>query len=239
MPSHPTERIAQVEFDGIHRWLVFKMSKSLTAATDHDRELSESDRHLLLAVERRRVALDVLTEGSAPIFLDDLAVAVVEREVNDCVATEESVERVAISLHHHHLPKMENIGVVQYDPDERLVIRTPASDSNDLETATGTRSTSPQGDRYLTEISDAEIHRLLANERRRTALEALSELTPPVALEDLAALVAMQESSGLVTNDEQEASVAIALHHAHLPMLDELGIIEYNPEKARVDMCSI
>lgn len=108
--------------------MVFTMSQSPNAATDRGSvELSESDRHLLLAVERRRVALDVLTNGSTPIFLDDLAVAVAEREANECVASEENVERVAVSLHHNHLPMMEDFGVVDYDPDERLVIRNPVN----------------------------------------------------------------------------------------------------------------
>lgn len=102
------------------------MSQSSSAETDSGTvELSESDRHLLLAVERRRVALDLLTEGGALIFLDDLAAAVAEREANGTVATDEVVERVAVSLHHGHLPKMEELGVIEYYPDERLVINQP------------------------------------------------------------------------------------------------------------------
>ncbi len=170
-------------------------------------------------------ALDVLTDGSAPP-----RAAVAEREDDDCVATDEGVNRVAASLHHHHLPKMESFGVVQYDPDERLVIRTPASGSSD-----GGTTLHGQRERNSTELSDAEFHGLLAHGRRRAALEVLSELAPPVELEDLAAQVAAQESGGFGPTDEQEASVAIALHHAHLPKMDQLGIIEYDAEAARVE----
>lgn len=94
----------------------------MTAAR-HGVELSESDRHLLLAVERRRVTLDIITSGTAPIYLDDLASAVAEREANETVATDETVERVAVSLHHNHLPKMEDFGVVDYDQQTRLITR--------------------------------------------------------------------------------------------------------------------
>jgi hypothetical protein len=105
------------------------MSQSSQSEIDHEAlELDESDRHLLLAVERRRVTLDVLTNEFVPISLDDLAVAVAKREVNGSVATDESVERVAISLHHNHLPKLVDYGVVEYDPDERLITRKPTSD---------------------------------------------------------------------------------------------------------------
>lgn len=211
------------------------MSQSTPDRTDSRRtELSESDQHLLLAVERRRVTLDVLTNESATIHLDDLAEAVAEREVNESVASEEGVEHVTISLHTNHLPKMKDFGVIDYDPEEQLVIRNPASDWSGGGTAMENRTTSAQSE-YTAEMSDTDYHRLLAHGRRRTALEVLSELTPPVELEDLAALVVVQESSGLVSSDEQEASVAIALHHAHLPKMDELGIIEYNQDAGRVE----
>lgn len=103
--------------------MVVKVSQSSPVETNSGTvELSESDRHLLLAVERRRVALDLLTEGGALIFLNELAAAVAVREANGAVATDEVVEGVAVSLHHRHLPKMEELGVIEYYPEERLVI---------------------------------------------------------------------------------------------------------------------
>jgi hypothetical protein len=33
-----------------------------------------------------------------------------------------TVERVAVTLHHVHLPKMDDVSVVDYDPDESLVV---------------------------------------------------------------------------------------------------------------------
>lgn len=73
------------------------------------------------------MALDLLAEGGAQTFLDDLAQAVADREANGSVATEEIVEQVAASLHHCHLPKMEELGVIEYYPDERLVINQPSN----------------------------------------------------------------------------------------------------------------
>jgi hypothetical protein len=99
------------------------------------------------------------------------------------------------------------------------------------------RDTRTQLESYPTESSDADLHRLLADKRRRVTLQMLSELTPLVDLDDLAALVAFQETEGLVFDDELEASVAITLHHVHLPMMHDLGIIEYDPEEARVKTC--
>lgn len=159
-----------------------------------------------------------------------------DREDNDCVATEESVERVAVSLHHNHLPKLAEFGVVDYDSDEPLVVRTPGSESNDGEATTGKLDSRSHQERYLAELSETDVHPLLAHERRQMPLEVLSELTPPLGLEDHADKVAVRKSAGRATNDEQEASIGIALNHAHLPEIDELALIEYHLEKARVEL---
>lgn len=79
--------------------------------------LTESESRRLFREERRRTALDVLADRTVPVELDDVAAAVAERENGDSPADAESVERVALSLHHVHLPKMADFGVVDYDTD--------------------------------------------------------------------------------------------------------------------------
>lgn len=82
-------------------------------------QLSESERHRLLSSGRRRVVLDVLSERDTPIRLEELATAVASR--TDGAATDQAVERTTIELHHCHLPKMADLGVVAYDPASRLI----------------------------------------------------------------------------------------------------------------------
>lgn len=84
-------------------------------------ELTESDRHRLLSRVRRRVALDVLAERRAPIGLDELAGAVVTRERDAAVVDGAAVEQAAAMLHHVHLPKLDDAGVLDYDPASRRV----------------------------------------------------------------------------------------------------------------------
>lgn len=79
-------------------------------------ELSESDRHRLLADRRRRVLLDVLADRDGPVELTDLAATVAAREDG----TDD--ERVAIDLHHHHLPLLDDLGVVVYDPARNRIL---------------------------------------------------------------------------------------------------------------------
>lgn len=77
-------------------------------------EVTEDERHRLLAASRRRAILDVLDEQSSS-GLGELAAAVAAREGVD------DVERVAVSLHHTHLPLMADLGVLSYDPDHKRV----------------------------------------------------------------------------------------------------------------------
>ncbi|QLG29061.1 hypothetical protein HUG10_16660 [Halorarum halophilum] len=96
-------------------------------------DLTESDRHRLLAAEHRRIALDILEGRTAPVELEELAVGVVGRENGPRAADVETVERVAIMLHHVHLPKMAEFGVVDYDPDTNRVESCPARRASSTE----------------------------------------------------------------------------------------------------------
>ena len=80
--------------------------------------LSESEWHRILSVERRRFLLDVLDDRPTPVGFDELAESVAAREAGTARI---DVERVAITLHHNHLPRLAKLGVVEYDHEARLV----------------------------------------------------------------------------------------------------------------------
>ena len=84
-------------------------------------DLSESERYVLLSARRRRTAMAVLDGGATPISLTDLAVEIAVRETGDVVVDRGTVEDVRIELHHCHLPKMADMGVIDYDRDGRRV----------------------------------------------------------------------------------------------------------------------
>jgi DNA-binding transcriptional ArsR family regulator len=54
----------------------------------------------------------------APVELECLASGVAER-----TDSERSTDSVAIDLHHHFLPKLDEAGVVEYDPEKRVLKR--------------------------------------------------------------------------------------------------------------------
>ncbi|WP_227131703.1 DUF7344 domain-containing protein [Halorubellus salinus] len=83
----------------------------------------ESTRHQVLAEERRRTACDVLAEREHDVQLGDLADAVAGREASDHAPA--STEAVRVTLHHVHLPLLDDVGAVDYDPSTTRV--TPSA----------------------------------------------------------------------------------------------------------------
>ncbi|WP_435062667.1 DUF7344 domain-containing protein [Halobaculum sp. EA56] len=84
-------------------------------------ELHESDRHHLLESDRRRLVLAILGERTQPVELDTLAAAVAAAEEGVDRADGDAHDRVTVSLHHVHLPKLDDYGVIRYDRESNTV----------------------------------------------------------------------------------------------------------------------
>lgn len=80
-------------------------------------ELTPEERYRLLISEQRRVALDVLSQTTGAILLDDLA----EEVARQTPAGEENTEQVAVLLHHTHLPRMDDMDLINYDPESHWI----------------------------------------------------------------------------------------------------------------------
>ena len=83
--------------------------------------LPVSERHRLLAVERRRLALELLDGRSTPVTLEELAAEIAARETEQNELDETPVERVALTLHHQHLPELAEAGVLEYDAEAQRI----------------------------------------------------------------------------------------------------------------------
>lgn len=84
--------------------------------------LTESTRHQLLSTDRRRILLDVLGERPTPIDIETLAEAIAEREADGDAPSDDDIQRVELSLYHKHLPKMSDMGVINYDRETDQVL---------------------------------------------------------------------------------------------------------------------
>jgi hypothetical protein len=92
-------------------------------------ELTTSERHTLLASEQRRRVGAVLAGRSEPIALAELVEQTLADDAGDGDAADETVDRLTAKLHHLHLPKMAECGVLDYDAEENVV--TPRDDAID------------------------------------------------------------------------------------------------------------
>lgn len=97
--------------------------------TDDDQSLD--DVYGLLSDERRRASVAVLADRGDEIELSRLASAVAERIGDESAdPSAETVDRMRISLHHCHLPKLAEAGLIAYDVDRRIVYPTELSDAD-------------------------------------------------------------------------------------------------------------
>lgn len=71
-------------------------------------------------------------------------------------------------------------------------------------------------------ISVGEVFDALSERERRTALRTLRRRSSGVGLDALAEAVTDAPA------DAREDEVRARLHHAHLPKLDEMGLVEYD-----------
>jgi hypothetical protein len=92
----------------------------------------------VLADERRRLALYCLDTRGGSVALAELAaeVARLERGIDEGESTrlpDEDVQPVYLDLYHAHVPKMEENGVVEYDPDTGTVGLRPVLEGLDVD----------------------------------------------------------------------------------------------------------
>lgn len=158
----------------------------------------------LLSHPRRIHLLDALGAATHPVSTSDLTAELARREDAD-------PESVRISLVHNHLPRLADHGVIERDGEAVVLVDDAAVPPKGLVALLASDAT---GERLLETIVTPE----------RMAILAVLERTPVCTLETLA--------SELTTRGETNVSgleeAKIALHHSHLPALDDVGALEYD-----------
>jgi hypothetical protein len=89
--------------------------------------IPESDVHHLLSNARRREALTALWRRPEETTLRELSELIAAAEAGVTPAPRPLRESVYNALHQTHLPKLQAFGLVEYDPDRKLVRPRPES----------------------------------------------------------------------------------------------------------------
>lgn len=110
------------------------MTRTTDDTTETDRRAADLDwngRAGTVPSGRCRTTMAVLAGSEAPVDLLDLAATVAAREGTD--TDEETLDRVALTLHHAHLPRLDDVGVVVYDPVAHRVVTCPPRTTTEVD----------------------------------------------------------------------------------------------------------
>lgn len=81
--------------------------------------------------QHRRIVLAVLAGEQRPLTIKDLTKSIIEHNHHLTVpdVPGETLTRIQVRLHHLHVPKLERGGLVDYDPERRVVEPTARFDA--------------------------------------------------------------------------------------------------------------
>jgi hypothetical protein len=91
------------------------------AQTEQRDDLDAGEIHDILRNDRRRLAIKCLREQEGTLSVRDLSEEVATRETGESPAPRDKRRSVYVSLHQTHLPKLDDLGIVEYDTDEKAV----------------------------------------------------------------------------------------------------------------------
>lgn len=81
--------------------------------------------------KHRRIVLATLANQQQPLSIDDLTNAIIKHDYDlPRREIDEIAKRIHLGLYHHHLPKLDQAGVIQYHP-ERNVAKLTAQDGRE------------------------------------------------------------------------------------------------------------
>lgn len=184
---------------------------------------------------------DALTSRECRVLLGHLADAdddgLVVADLAARLADDEGVseeDRLRVDLHHTHLPRLDDAGLLDYDAGRGLLRLESASQFEAIHSAIEEYGAA---DRPLS--LDA-LFDLLADFRRRTAYLTLCS-HGDLSLPDLADEVAVAERDDALPEIDADAvlRVYLSLYHNHVPKLAEAGLVAYDQEDDYVTLTEI
>ncbi|MFC7204834.1 hypothetical protein ACFQJC_15060 [Haloferax namakaokahaiae] len=170
----------------------------------------------------RRAVVRVLLEQTA-ISTTQLCSLITLAALSDLSdGDSELPDRVAIELHHVHLPKLASAGLVAFDDDQGVLsLRAHPDIADGLLDA-----------RLLASVDQAQweaIASIHSHDCRRELLTVLAQAGGSLTLSSLATELAEATwTSSSVAERACPHEIAITLHHHHLPMLDGSGLVSYD-----------
>jgi hypothetical protein len=178
--------------------------------------------HLADGDEDALVVTD-LADGLADRLADRLADQPADQFADDNGPPDE--RRLRVDLHHTHLPKLDDAGLLDYDADRGLLQPGSGSQFEAIHSAIEEYRTADRP------VSLDALFDLLADFRRRTAFLTLCS-HGDLSLPDLADEVAVAERGEtlLEIDPDEVLRVYLSLYHRHVPKLADEGLVAYDQD---------
>jgi hypothetical protein len=170
-------------------------------------------RSSILGAPRQRRILSILWDRDRPTTVDALRVRL------DSDAADADRRELRADLHHRCLPKLEAAGWIERRP-RGYVLADP------LPLETERLSLPDLGDPDHPSWDAASV--LLARPRRQDVLSVVAGRSGRLTVSELAAELRDRERSPV--GDGRDRSLPTELHHVDLPVLDDVGLVEYDPD---------
>lgn len=212
-----------------------------------DDDSLEAELPAVLENTHRRYLMYCLYLYANPVRLSDIAyqVTVWEDDAADVdVATR--CHRTYMSLYHDHLPMLTDAGLVTYDQETDTVTLCapdavlPALErrlSREMDTLLAAEQTA-----FGAPIPDTlpeDLYRALAVPERRAVLSYLLDESEATFAELTDAVASAQTSDGDSADPDTRERVRKTLHHVHLPLLQDTGLVRYDRSANRVELASL
>lgn len=91
-------------------------------------ELDLIEIHDVLSNQRRRLVLSLLDDAGGRVEARELAKAIAEVESNQSPPPQNIRQSAYVTLHQTHLPKLDELGIVNYDKNNQIVERQERAD---------------------------------------------------------------------------------------------------------------
>jgi hypothetical protein len=120
--------VASYESNGTcHRRDVIERMIAQDQHSDPNRKLDPGEIHNVLRNDRRRHAIKYLRDVEEPMAVDSLAERIASVETDESPPPRDVRKSVYVSLHQTHLPKLDELGIVDYDQrDQQIELRNRA-----------------------------------------------------------------------------------------------------------------
>ena len=221
-------RLKKSYFEGIESGKTLKDSTCIECMTSRSDDRRAPNRVFqALAASTRREILALLLDSDSSLTVEEIAGNLTDSKQSSTSTSSTTDESLLYTkLIHHHLPALDDAGLVQWTRDDAVVDTAPHQAFDD---------------RRFRLLLEVEVDGLdtalshLAIERRRVLLSLLRDSPTSLTQRDLAREILRSDDVDLEPDASAVEDVAASLYHVHLPSLHDASFIAYDPDAERAE----